>query len=408
MKEKNSVISKPSYILKKYDELKMNNLWFYYSCYKSGKRTIDVQLDGKNYILFSTNNYLGLSKNQNCLDAAVDALREYGIGTGASFAVTGGTLYHQEFAEDLRDFYQYEDAIITSSGYMANSAVITALLEKNTTVICDEFIHISFLNAIKLTQIHAVSFQHNNIIDLEKKLKEERKKNANNQLTIITESLFSQHGDIVRAVEISKLAKAYGALLIIDDAHGLGTIGEKGYGILEYYGLTSGDVPVLTGAMNKALGCHGGYILSTKQHIEIIKAKAYELIFTSSLPALIMAAGKASLKEIRTNPQLFTKLKQNVLYFRDGVISLNLEPPRDITPIFPMIFGSMKETCLISQCLQEAGIIAIPMIPPAVPMGSSRIRFQITAEHTFEDIDKCIAALKVGLARTIRTIKAVS
>ncbi|MFA4887980.1 MAG: aminotransferase class I/II-fold pyridoxal phosphate-dependent enzyme [Candidatus Omnitrophota bacterium] len=381
-------------LIEQFSKLKKVNLWFYYGYFRPGKRAAEVYLDGKRYISFSTNNYLGLSKSPKVISAVIKAVKSYGVGTGASFAVTGGTLYHKMLQDALKDFYHYEDALLFSSGYMANGAVVTAFAEEGLKVFCDKYLHISFTRALKLHDIEPIEFEHNDVADLKQKIDSEFRQNPNAKSLIITESLFSQDGDIARIDLISQLAKQYKATLVVDDAHGLGTIGKHGYGILEYFNLSANDVPVLTGAMNKSLGSHGGYILSSRKIIELIKMKSYELVFTSSLPAMIMASACVSLNEIKTNLKLFKRLQSNIMYFRNALAKLDIPLPKEVTPIIPIIFGSAEETCRMSGLLRGKGIIAIPMIPPAVPRDASRIRFQITCGHTIADMNKVIQILK--------------
>ncbi len=380
-------------LLGQYGELKEKNLWFYYDYFESQARSVEVCLAGKNYISFNTNNYLGLSKSPKVIKAAVKAARKYGIGSGASFAVTGGTICQKKLQQALVDFYRYEDAIVFSSGYMANSAVITAFAAENTKAFCDKLLHVSFIRGLKLYGIEPIRFEHNDIADLNEKIRAAYLTNPGGKSLIITESLFSQDGDIAKVDEISRIAKEYCATLIVDDAHGLGTIGQNGYGVLEHFNLDADDIPILTGAMNKSLGSHGGYVLSTTKNIEMIKMRAFELVFTSSLPAMIMAAAHCALGEIRNNKDMFRRLQDNVRYFRNIMGSLNLPLPKDTTPIFPLIFESAEKTCLVSKRLRDEGIIAMPIIPPAVANNASRIRFQVSSDHTHKDIDKLGAAL---------------
>lgn len=390
-----SIQEKITRLLEQYARLKKDNLWFYYDYYEPGSRAVEVYLKGKNYILFSTNNYLGLAKNPIIINAAIEVAKKYGIGTGASFAITGGTIYHKKLEEALKKFYNYEDGIVFSSGYMANSAVITALAEENMKVFCDKYIHISFSKALKMNNIENIKFEHNNVNDLYNKIRYEYSLNKTMKSLVITESLFSQQGDIAKVRCISQIAKEFKSTLIVDDAHGLGTIGKQGRGILEYSGLNSHSIPILTGAMNKSLGSNGGYILSTKKIANLIRMKAHELIFTSSLPAFSMAAALAALHEIETNKTLIKKLKNNILYFREGLRKLKLVMPEEITPIIPIIIGSTDKTCRLSSLLKKKGIIAIPIIPPAVPDDASRVRFQITTDHSYHDIDKLLSTLKI-------------
>jgi len=376
-----------------YQNLKEKDLWYYYNYYGTGKRSVEVYLGRRKYVLFSTNNYLDLARNKNVINAVIKTVRNCGVGSGASFAVSGGSEYQKKLQNNLSDFYGYEDGLILSSGYMANSAIVTTLIEENIRVFCDKFVHTSFRNALKLHRIEPIRFEHDDIRDLEFKMEESRKNDKKGKYIIITESLFSQHGTIAKIDQISKLAKKYGATLIVDDAHGLGTIGRKGYGILNHYNLNANDVTVITGAMNKSLGSIGGFILSSRDIIEQVKMKAHELIFTSSLPAITLVAADVALSEIKRNQKHFIRLKNNIIYFRKIAKYKDIILPKDITPIIPIVVGSVEKACQLSKRLKDSGIIALPIIPPAVPQDSSCIRIQITAAHKKNDIDKIVALL---------------
>jgi len=379
--------------VKKYVALKDQNLWFYYQYYEPASRQVECYLDGKKYLLFSTNNYLGLARNPKVIDAAINAAKKSGVGTGASMAVSGATIYHRDLEKELADFYKTEDCVILSSGFMANSAVITAFAKEKLKVFCDKYLHVSFINSLKFHGIDPIRYEHNDMDDLEGKIKAVIGDGSEIDSLIITESVFSQHGEVASIDKTVGVAKKYNSILIVDDAHGLGTIGKNGHGILDYYNLSSKDIPVITGAMNKALGSQGGYIVTTKRIAETIRMKAYELIFTSSLPAMSMAAACTALREIRYNPVLFRQLKENIEYARSGLAGIGVSLTRSITPIIPIIIGSEDRTSFISKKLSENGIVAIPIIPPAVPSGASRLRIQITAEHNKDDIDKLVNLL---------------
>jgi len=373
----------------KYKALKDQSLWFFYQYYEPGSRQVDCYLDGKKYLLFSTNNYLGLARNPKVVDVAIEAAKKCGVGTGASMAVSGATIYHRDLEKELADFYKTEDCVILSSGFMANSAVITAFAREKLRVFCDKYLHVSFVNSLKFNGIETIRYEHDNVNDLEAKMKVA----GGIDSLIITESVFSQHGEVASVDKIAAVAKKYNSILIVDDAHGLGTIGKSGHGILDHYDLSSKDIPIITGAMNKALGSQGGYIVTTKKIAETIRMKAHELIFTSSLPAMSMAAARAALREIRYTPTLFRQLKENIVHARSGLAGIGVSLTKSVTPVIPIIIGSEDKASFISKKLSENGVVAIPIIPPAVPSGASRIRIQITAEHNREDIDKLVGLL---------------
>lgn len=378
-------------MIETYNELRKENLWLYYNDYEPGESPVKVLHNNKEHLLFSTNNYLGLSHSPKIVEAAVKVAKKCGVGSGASLAVTGATPTHKALEEKLAKFYGYESALVLASGYLANSAVISALADNNTVALCDKFLHKSFFNACKLNDVEYIRFRHNDPVDLEKKIVG---LGRNKKVLIVSESVFSQHGGISKIDLLSEISRRYNATLIVDDAHALGTIGKTGRGILEHYNMNSDAVDIITGAMNKSLGSQGGYILAKKAIIDLVEERASELIFTSSLPAMSMAAAHAALEEIEGDGKLVAKLRENIIYCRNCLQDLGIRVPEDVTPIIPIVIGDEKETCRISKALKEEGIIAMPIIPPGVPEGASRIRIQITSEHKKDDIDKLASALK--------------
>lgn len=387
--------------VRQYNVLKDQDAWLYYQYYEPGPRQVECFLDKKRYLLFSTNNYLGLARNGAVIDAAVNAARRCGVGTGASMAVSGGTVYHKQLEKALKEFYNSEDCVILSSGFMSNSAVVTTFAREGLLVFCDKYLHISFINSLKLNGIEPIRYEHDDVNDLENKVKVASQERSTAGSLIITESVFSQHGEIAKIDKIAVIAKKYGSTLIVDDAHGLGTIGKNGYGVFDHYGLSMDDVPVVTGAMNKAIGSQGGYVVTSRSIAEKIRMKAYELIFTSSLPAMSMAAAAAALGVIRSQRGLYLKLKENIEYARRSLSGAGVRLPQSATPIIPIIIGDAGKAAFISKRLSEQGVIAIPIIPPAVPKNASRIRVQITAEHTKDDIDTLVRLMEPMLHNTI-------
>ena len=376
-----------------YRELRNTNLWPYYKTYEPGNREVEVIYRGKQFLMFSNNNYLGLARSKKVIDKCIEVLKVYGVGTGASLAVTGCTGYHSSFEEKIANFYGYESAKVFSSGYMANSAIVSALADPNTMAFCDKFVHKSFINAFILNDIPYIRYKHNDPEDLVNKMNSFKLKREKKRHLIITESIFSQHGEIARVDELSKIARRYDAILIVDDAHGLGTIGKRGWGILDEFNLDSSQVDVITGAMNKSLGTQGGYIVANRNIIDVLEVKASELIFTSSLPAVSAVAAIVALDEIRNNLELYSRLRENVIYCRNEFEKLGIALPTCVTPIIPIVIGDETRACQISSELMKNRIIAMPIIPPGVPKGMSRIRIQITAAHEKADIDKLVSAL---------------
>ncbi|MFC1496532.1 8-amino-7-oxononanoate synthase [Candidatus Margulisiibacteriota bacterium] len=333
-----------------------------------------IKINGKEYLNFCSNNYLGLANHPEVIKKAKAALDKYGAGAGASRLVSGTLKIHRELEEKLAQFKKREAAIVFSTGYMANLGVISSLLDENDTVIIDRLNHASIVDACRLSKAKLQIYSHCDMEALEKILKRSEKYKKR---LIVTDSLFSMDGDLAPLPKIAGLAKKYNAATMIDEAHATGVIETESSGI-----------DVVMGTLSKALGSLGGFVCGSADLINFLRNKAGSFIYTTALPPASCAAALAALEIIGKNPGIVENLRMNsrLLSSRLSFLASHL------SPIFPLILGDEKKTIEVSRFLFNNGIYATAIRPPTVPKGQSRLRITLTALHTKEDIE-CLASL---------------
>ncbi|MFC1524765.1 8-amino-7-oxononanoate synthase [Planctomycetota bacterium] len=350
-----------------------------------------VKIAGRWYISFCSNDYLGLSQHPVLVRAAIQATRKMGSGSGASRLLAGTLKYHRQLEESLAKFKQVRDALVFTSGYIANLAVITALINRHDRIFCDEFNHASLVDAARLTRARLFVYKHRDMDDLGKKLKVKRQK-AKSRKFIITDTVFSMDGDIAPLPDIVRLAKRYNAYTIIDEAHGTGVLGKRGHGTAEHFGVEK-DIDIIIGTFSKALGSLGGFVTGSHKFITYLKTKSRPFIYTTALPPGVCAAGIAGLKVIKTQPFLRERLWQNTNYIKQQLRAKGFDLRGSETPIIPILIGSTKQTLKIADSLWRKGIFLPAIRPPTVPEGQGRLRLTITALHTRTELDKLVILL---------------
>jgi 8-amino-7-oxononanoate synthase len=348
-----------------------------------------VIVDGKSYLAFCSNDYLGLANHPYVIAAFKKAADAYGVGSGASHLVVGHSREHHALEEELAVFTGRSRALVFSSGYMANLGTITALMGKQDAVFEDKLNHASLLDAGLLSGARFQRFLHNDLTNLQTRLE---KTDANRKL-IVVDGVFSMDGDIAPLPELSALAKQHNAWLMVDDAHALGCIGKSGAGTPEHFNLTQDDVPILMGTLGKALGSFGAFVAGSETLIESLIQFARSYIYTTALPPAIAAATRASLQLLQTESWRREHLQKLIHYFRVAAGQLNLPVMNSVSPIQPIIIGDTEKTLAVADALAQRGILVIAIRPPTVAAGSSRLRITLSAEHTCEDIDKLLTAL---------------
>lgn len=345
-------------------------------------------------IHFGSNSYLGTSNLQNVIKESIAATTLYGVGSGSVPLLTGTTLFQEELEKEISQMSGCEETILFSSGYTANLGAISGLLRPNHLIIHDKFNHASLIDATILSGAKMIRYKHNDIEKLERILEENHSLYPGG-LMIATDGVFSMDGDIADIPSILALAKKYNALLLIDEAHATGVIGEKGAGTLSHFHITERDNIVLTGTLSKAIGTVGGYITSSKEIVDYLRVYARSNMFSTSLPAHICAAAIEVLKYMK-NTDIVERLNRNFSYARkrlseEGFNILNTE-----TAIIPLIVGETSTTTQLANDFLKQGLIVNPIFPPAVPANLTRLRISIMAIHDKEDLD-CLIQTAIKL-----------
>ena len=384
---------------------------------------INLEIDGKNIVNFCSNDYLGLANHPDVVKAFKSAADHYGVGSGSAHLICGHSAAHHALEEELAAFTGRERALLFSTGYMANIGVISALLGRGDAVFEDRLNHASLLDGGLLSGARFKRYAHGDVADLSAKLD----KVAGNKL-IVTDGVFSMDGDFAPLDELAVAAKNHNAWLMVDDAHGLGVIGEHGGGILEHYGLGQEDVPVLMGTLGKGLGTFGAFVAGSEVLIETLIQKARTYIYTTALPPAVAEATRASLKIIIAENWRRDKLKKLADRFRLGAGQLGLtlinpicvnnlnsvgwvsdsvtqqiddcagglrcaNPTYITSAIQPILVGDSQSAVDISKALLQAGFLVSAIRPPTVPQGGARLRVTFSALHEEQQVDRLLDAL---------------
>ncbi|MDX1251351.1 MAG: 8-amino-7-oxononanoate synthase [Gammaproteobacteria bacterium] len=349
----------------------------------------EVVIDGRRYLSFCSNDYLGLASHPVVVRALHEGASEYGAGSGAAHLVTGHSLPHHALEEELAAFTGRPRALLFSTGYMANLGVVAALAERGDTVFEDRLNHASLIDAGLLSQARLRRYPHADMEALERQLAGD----AAEHKLIVSDGVFSMDGDIAPLSRLAALAQGHHAWLMIDDAHGLGVLGLNGGGTLEHFGLGLDDVPILIGTLGKAFGTFGAFVAGSEELIETLIQKARTYIYTTALPPAIAQATRASLKLMRQEGWRREHLHQLVARFRADAQQLGLALPPSQTPIQPLIVGDAARAVALSEALMQRGILISAIRPPTVPEGSARLRITLSAMHNEAQVDRLLEAL---------------
>lgn len=352
-----------------------------------------ITVDEKKVFNLCSNNYLGFANNPQLKSAAQEAIEVYGVGPAAVRTIAGTTTLHKELERKLALFKRAESTISFQSGFCANLAVIPAIVGEGDVVFSDELNHASIIDGCRLSKARVVRYEHCNPKDLELKISGEKK--ATRKL-IITDGVFSMVGDIAPLPEIVDIAENFGAITMVDDAHGEGVLGRGGRGIVDHFNL-HGKVDIEVGTMSKAFGVVGGYIAGSKRLTDYLAQKGRPFLFSSAVTAPDVAACIAAVDTLTNSDSLVRQLWQNTAFFQErmGQIGFNLGNTK--TPITPVMIGDAKIAKDFSQRLFEDGIFAQAIGYPTVPIGKARIRVMLSATHSREDLTWAIECFeKIG------------
>lgn len=348
-----------------------------------------IESGGKEVLNFCANNYLGLSGSDEMVKAAQKALIKYGFGLSSVRFICGTQDIHKELEKKTAEFVGMDDAILYSSCMSANIGFFASFLTDEDVILSDALNHASIIDGIRMCKAERYIFEHLNMTDLEKGLKEMQGKRTR---CVVTDGVFSMDGDIAPLKEICDLAERYNALVVVDDSHATGFMGENGRGTHEHCGVM-GRVDVITSTYGKALGgASGGFVAGPKEIIDILRERSRTYLFSNSLPAVVAAATLFAIDYIGKHPELRTKLWENTKYFREKMIEADFSVPDSVHPIVPVMLQDAQKTQNVARAMLEEGIYVIGFSYPVVPEGAARIRVQISSDHTREDIDKLVSA----------------
>jgi 8-amino-7-oxononanoate synthase len=362
--------------------------WYRSTQTVTSKAGMSATIDGREMLMFASNNYLGLAGDSRLIDAAISATEMYGTGSTGSRLVTGHLALHEELETAIADLKNTEAALVFSSGYLANLGTIAAIVGARDLILGDEYNHSCLKKGGLLSGATAIDYQHLNLADLTAKLQEHRAKYR--RCLITTDSVFSMDGDLAPLREIMDLAHQYDCMVLVDEAHGTGVFGDRGGGLTQALGIRENLIQV--GTLSKALGSLGGYVAGSAKLIDYLRNRAATWIYTTALSPADTGAAIAAIKIIKTENNLRQKLWQNVGFLKQGLQNLGFQAIAFDSPIVAIEMGDIAKTLQMATHLRENGIFAPAIRPPTVP--TPRIRLTLMASHTHEQIQYFMQCLQ--------------
>ena len=352
--------------------------------------------DGKKVINLASNNYLGLCDHPKLREAAIDATRKFGVGSGAVRTIAGTMKIHMELEEKIASFKNVEACVVFQSGFAANAGTVSSILGKEDFIISDELNHASIIDGARLSRAKIKVFRHKDVGHAEELLKEIQ--NEPGHKLIITDGVFSMDGDIGPVDKLCDLADKYGAIMMVDDAHASGVLGRNGRGSIDHFGC-HGRVDVQVGTLSKAIGALGGYVCGSRDLIDYLYHRARPFLFSTSHPPSVAASCIAAFDLLEEEPERIERLWDNTRYFKAELGRIGFDiggvtTPASETPITPIIVGDGKKTMEFSKALFDEGLMATGIAFPTVPEGKARIRTIMTSEHTKEQLDQALETLE--------------
>lgn len=373
----------------KLENIKNNNLLRNFYEFSSPQNK-NITLNDKNFLLFSSNNYLGFCTDSELKISSIETINKFGVGSGGSRLTTGTTTLHRECENLISKFKNKEDSILYSSGYLCNVGSISSLFYEDFVIFSDELNHSSIISGIKLTKSKCVIYKHSDINDLTKKIKEN---SSIEKKVIITDGVFSMDGDICKLNDLMEICYKFNCYLYIDDAHSTGVLGKTGAGTCEHFNISDEKI-ILMGTGSKALGCVGGFISSNSLIIDYLKNTSKTFIFsTSQTPENAKTLSNAIIKCTEYESQR-DYLKKLSVYLRNSLRDIGYSVIDGITPIIPLILKDEKLCLIFQKELMNKNIFLTPIRPPSVPKNTSRLRITLCCNHTYEDINYLIDCLK--------------
>ena len=361
----------------------------------------EILINGKKYLIFCSNNYLGLANEDFLKNAAIECIKKYGVGPAGARLMAGNLDVYNSLEKEIADFLGKEDAMIFSTGYAANLGAIKALVDPlmgdqpfkkgDSVIFSDELNHTSIIQGCKLSSAERIIYKHNDVQDLEQKIKnftnEKRK-------LIITDGVFSMDGDIAPLGDIVLVARKYSASVMVDDAHGIGVLGKTGKGTEEYFNLNNHNNDIVMGTLVKAFGTMGGFIAGAKDLIEYLKISAKTYIFSVPMSPVMAGASIEAIKYVKQHPEVIQNLISNADYLREELNKMGYNTLTSQSPIIPVLLGTEKTAINFAKDLMENGIYIPAIRWPAVDKNRSRIRISVMAHHKKEHLDRLLEIMK--------------
>lgn len=353
-----------------------------------------TRVDGREVVNLASNNYLGFADHPALKQKAAAYLEKWGAGAGAVRTIAGTLRIHEEFEEQLAGFKHTGSALVLQSGFTTNQGVLGTLLKEGDVVISDELNHASIIDGLRLAKATKKVFKHADLSDLERVLQE----NPTDGLKlVVTDGVFSMDGDIAPLDKLVPVARKYGAITYVDDAHGSGVLGEAGRGTVHHFGFDHADDVIQVGTLSKAWGVVGGYAAGHQNLRQLLINRARPYLFSTAHPPAVVGALSAALELVQSDPSFMERLWDNTRFFKAELQTLGFDIMGSQTPITPVLFGETETAFAASRQLFAEGIFAVGLGFPTVPKGQARIRNIVTAEHTRDDLEKALSAYqKVG------------
>jgi len=382
------------YLTEQLDDLKARGTYFKLRVLDDEQEAV-CTYDGKRVINLASNNYLGLTTHPKLREAALEATRKFGVGSGAVRTIAGTMKIHMELEEKIARFKNVEACVVFQSGFAANAGTVSAILGKEDFILSDELNHASIIDGARLSRAKIKVFRHKDVAHCEELLKEIE--NEPGRKLIITDGVFSMDGDIGPVDKLAALAEKYGAIMMVDDAHASGVIGRNGRGSVDHFGC-HGKVDVQVGTLSKAIGALGGYVCGSRDLIEYLYHRARPFLFSTSHPPSVAASCIAAFDVLEQEPERIDRLWANTRYFKEQLAGLGFDiggknTPASETPITPIIVGDGRKAMDFSRALFGAGVMATGIAFPTVAEGKARIRAIVTSEHTRAELDQALDIL---------------
>ncbi|MDD2263103.1 MAG: pyridoxal phosphate-dependent aminotransferase family protein [Clostridia bacterium] len=376
------------------DEIRQKGIYPFFHALQS-RQDVEVIMEGKRKIMLGSNNYLGLTTNENVVKAGIEAIEKYGTGCSGSRFLNGTLQMHIELENELADFLNKESALVFSTGFQTNLGIIAAIAGHNDYLICDRENHASIYDGCRLSYGTLLRYKHNDMLDLENQLK--KVPNSSGAM-IITDGVFSMGGDIARLPQIVELAKRYKARVMVDDSHSLGVIGDGGRGTASYFNLEK-EVDIYMGTFSKSLASLGGFMAADEKIIDYVRHNSRPFIFSASMTPSSCAVALAALRELKNHPELPEKLMDISCYFRKKLDEAGIKTRQSLTPIIPIYTYELIATLTIAKELYEDGVYVNCSLPPATAPNECLLRTSLMATHTQELIDEAVEIIKNVLGR---------